>query len=245
MIGISGVSSGSAVDYAPGAFAGVASTGAGAKSSPSFAGQEGGTAAADDTAASSVVRLSADGKAAADADKPGQLTPDEQDEVRKLKARDREVRAHELAHQAAAGGLAGGASFSYQRGPDGVSYAVGGEVSISVRPGRTPEETVAIAQTVRAAALAPAEPSGQDRAVAAAASQLEAEARAEQTSAAREGDDGVPAEISGGASNAASNDEAPSADDGSTAGRVARAQSELSELYGRIAGRSSGFSASA
>ncbi|MBI5545514.1 MAG: hypothetical protein HY901_16640 [Deltaproteobacteria bacterium] len=100
--------------------------------------------------------------------------------VRELDARDRHVRAHEAAHQSAGGGLAGGASFSYETGPDGRQYAVAGEVSINVSPGKTPEETIAKAQKVRSAALAPPDPSSQDRAVAAMATQMEAKARLEQ-----------------------------------------------------------------
>jgi len=115
------------------------------------------------------------------------LSPEQLKEVEKLKARDREVRAHEMAHLAAAGGLAtSGASFTYQRGPDGVSYAIGGEVQIDTSSGSSPEETLRKAQTIRAAALAPAEPSGQDRAVAAKASQMEAEARSKQAAVERE-----------------------------------------------------------
>ena len=68
------------------------------------------------------------------------------------------MRAHEAARRAAAGGLGGAASFSYETGPDGKRYAVGGEVPVSLRSGRTPEETIANAQTVRSAALAPADP---------------------------------------------------------------------------------------
>ena len=60
-----------------------------------------------------------------------ELTEAETRQVRELQARDREVRAHEAAHKNAAGSLANGsASFSYQTGPDGRRYAVGGEVSI-------------------------------------------------------------------------------------------------------------------
>lgn len=100
--------------------------------------------------------------------------------VRSMQARDRQVHAHEQAHLAASGGLAiSGASYVYQKGPDGVSYAVGGEVSIDVSRGSTPEDTIARAALIRGAALAPADPSGQDRAVAAAASQMEQQARAE------------------------------------------------------------------
>lgn len=100
--------------------------------------------------------------------------------ISKLKARDTDVRQHEQAHLAAAGGLAtSGASYTYERGPNGVAYAVGGEVRIDTSPGNTPEETIARAHTIEAAALAPADPSGADRAVAVQAQQLEAQARAE------------------------------------------------------------------
>lgn len=100
--------------------------------------------------------------------------------VDKLKARDTEVRQHEQAHLAASGGLAtSGASYTYQRGPNGVNYAIGGEVNIDTSPGATPEETIRRAETIKAAALAPAEPSGPDRAVAAQAQQMENQARAE------------------------------------------------------------------
>ena len=100
--------------------------------------------------------------------------------VRSLQARDQQVRAHEQAHLAASGGLAtSGASYIYQKGSDGVSYAIGGEVTIDVSPGRTPQDTIARAETIRTAALAPADPSGQDRAVAAAASQMQQHAYAQ------------------------------------------------------------------
>lgn len=122
----------------------------------------------------------ADEKQAPEKSKPGELSPEDAAQVAKLKQVDRQVRQHEQAHMAAAGGMAtSGASYTYQKGPDGVNYAVGGEVSISTSPGRTPEETLRRAQTVRAAALAPADPSGQDRAVAAQASKMAMEARME------------------------------------------------------------------
>ncbi|MCB1890041.1 MAG: hypothetical protein KDH20_20720 [Rhodocyclaceae bacterium] len=119
------------------------------------------------------------------------LTEEEQKVVRELEARDREVRAHEAAHMRAGGDLVrGSASFSYQRGPDGQQYAVGGEVSIDTSAGSTPAETIAKAQRIRAAALAPAEPSSTDMQVAAEASRMAAQARAEQAAASREkGDD--------------------------------------------------------
>ena len=108
------------------------------------------------------------------------LTPEALALLSKLKSRDTEVRQHEQAHLAAAGGLAtSGASYTYERGPNGVDYAIGGEVNIDTAPGATPEETIARARVIQAAALAPAEPSGADRAVAAQASLMEQQARAE------------------------------------------------------------------
>lgn len=109
------------------------------------------------------------------------LSEDDQDTVQKLKARDREVRAHEQAHLSAGGGLiTRGASYTYQSGPDGQQYAVGGEVGIDVSPvPNDPAATLRKAEQIRRAALAPSDPSGQDRAVAAEASRLAAEARQE------------------------------------------------------------------
>lgn len=101
----------------------------------------------------------------------------EQEEIRQLAARDREVRAHEQAHAAVGGQYAGAPQYQFQRGPDGVRYAVGGEVSIDVSKAATPAETIRKMQIVRRAALAPAEPSPQDRRVAAQAAATEAEAR--------------------------------------------------------------------
>lgn len=109
------------------------------------------------------------------------LSEADQQQVRELKQRDREVRAHENAHQAAGAGLVqGGASFSLQRGPDGRSYAVGGEVKIDTSPENDPDQTIRKMQQVKRAALAPAEPSSTDRAVAAQAGQVEAQARQEK-----------------------------------------------------------------
>lgn len=103
----------------------------------------------------------------------------ERREISELAARDREVRAHEQAHMAVGGQYAGAASYSYKRGPDGVSYATGGEVPISTSKESSPQATIQKAQIIRRAALAPAEPSAQDRRVAAQAGVLEAEARKE------------------------------------------------------------------
>ena len=120
-------------------------------------------------------------------DSPEALTPDEERLVRQLKQRDREVRQHEQAHMAAGGGLVRGAAvYSYQTGPDKRRYAVGGEVSIDASGGRTPEETLSKARRIRAAALAPADPSPQDRSVAAMAGRMESDARMEIDKSRRE-----------------------------------------------------------
>ena len=108
------------------------------------------------------------------------LTQQEQKEVKRLKHRDAKVKAHELAHVAAGGGVVnGGAHYEYQLGPDGKRYAVGGHVNIDVSSEDNPETTVRKMQQVQKAALAPAEPSATDRAVAAKAARIETKARAE------------------------------------------------------------------
>ena len=103
-----------------------------------------------------------------------------EEQIAELRARDQEVRAHEQAHKAVGGQYAGAASFTYQSGPDGNRYAVGGEVSIDISPiPNDPQATISKMNTVKAAANAPAEPSGQDRAVAAQAQRVIAQAQAE------------------------------------------------------------------
>jgi hypothetical protein len=110
------------------------------------------------------------------------LSDEDQKKVKELEKRDQTVRTHEAAHIAAGGQyVKGGATYQYQKGPDGKMYAVGGEVSIDTSPVKgDPQATVAKMETIKAAALAPADPSGQDRAVAAEASQEEAQARQEE-----------------------------------------------------------------
>ena len=104
----------------------------------------------------------------------------EAQEIRKLQLRDREVRAHEAAHAAAGGAYAGSPSYTFERGADGQTYAVGGSVSIDMSPVKgDPEATLQKAQQVRAAALAPAQPSSQDMRVAQKAQAMAATARSE------------------------------------------------------------------
>lgn len=115
------------------------------------------------------------------------LSEDDEKRVQELQARDREVRAHEQAHARVGGQYASAPSYEMERGPDGKSYAVGGHVSISTAPvPGDPEATIRKMETVRRAALAPAEPSGQDRRVAAAADARRTDARAEINEIRRE-----------------------------------------------------------
>lgn len=110
---------------------------------------------------------------------PQNLSEQEKRQVQELQATDANVRSHEAAHKAAGGSLAGGASYTYERGPDNKMYAVAGEVSIAIGGGNTPEEKLSRAQQVRRAALAPSDPSPQDLKVAAQAISMEMDARAE------------------------------------------------------------------
>ena len=121
-------------------------------------------------------------------------------EIEQLKARDQEVRTHEQAHAATGGQYAGSPQYEYTTGPDNKRYITGGEVSIDVSEAKSPEETLRKMEQVRAAALAPAEPSSQDLKVAAEASQKAVEARtdiAEENREALSSTSGESAENSG------------------------------------------------
>lgn len=131
--------------------------------------------------------------------RPETQQAEEAAELQKLALRDREVRAHEAAHKGAAGQYGGATEYTYTRGPNGRQYATGGEVAIDVSVPGDPKEALRKAETIQRAALAPAKPSGQDRAVAARAAQMAAEARAElqqeqTTLATSEGDSTEDAE---------------------------------------------------
>ena len=99
-----------------------------------------------------------------------ELSNSEYTEIHELQTIDRKVRAHELAHISVGGRFAGGASYEYQTGPDNIQYAVGGEVPIYLITGNTPQETIQNMTQITAAALAPSDPSPQDRSVASTAS---------------------------------------------------------------------------
>jgi len=108
------------------------------------------------------------------------LTEEEKEAVEDLKKRDAEVRAHEQAHKSAGGSLVRGSSFNEEVGPDGKKYATGGEVQIDISEvPDDPQATIRKMEQIVRAALAPADPSTQDRMVASKASSIAAEARAE------------------------------------------------------------------
>ncbi|MGE5353364.1 MAG: putative metalloprotease CJM1_0395 family protein [Acidobacteriota bacterium] len=100
--------------------------------------------------------------------------------VEELEKIDRQVQQHEAAHQAAAGELFRGKSFTYRVGPDGKRYAVSGEVHIDTSASSlNPKATIAKMERIRRAASAPNDPSAQDMAVAAEAAKIEANAKAQ------------------------------------------------------------------
>lgn len=103
-------------------------------------------------------------------DEPGKPNPGEEAQIQELRDRDREVRSHEMAHSAAGGRHTGSPNYELERGPDGRMYAVNGDVSVDVAAVEgDARATIAKMRQVHRAALAPAQPSGQDRAVAARA----------------------------------------------------------------------------
>ncbi len=111
---------------------------------------------------------------------PQELTDEEEQQVRDLKKRDAEVKAHEQAHAAVGGSYASAPTYEYTTGPDNKQYAIGGEVQIDSAPvPNNPEATIRKMDIVIRAALAPAEPSSQDKQVAAQAAQTRAQAQAE------------------------------------------------------------------
>lgn len=108
---------------------------------------------------------------------PKELSDEEKAQVQELKARDQEVRAHENAHKNVGGGYTGAVEYEYTVGPDDQRYAIGGKVSIDTSPvAGDPEATLDKMRVVQSAALAPASPSGADRAVAARAAQISRDA---------------------------------------------------------------------
>jgi len=100
--------------------------------------------------------------------------------INQLKSRDQEVRSHEAAHASVGGSVTGSPNFSYEQGPDGKRYAVGGEVSVDLSSVKgDPKATIAKMQKVHAAALAPVHPSIQDTQVASTAAHIILQAQSE------------------------------------------------------------------
>jgi SprA-related family len=117
---------------------------------------------------------------AAGSQEQDELSSEDQKVVEELERRDQEVRTHEQAHKTAGGRYAGAIHLDYQVGPDGARYAVGGHVPIDVAPMKgDPEGTLRKMDIVIRAALAPADPSGADRQIAAQAAGQAAQARAD------------------------------------------------------------------
>ena len=105
--------------------------------------------------------------------------PEVRQEIRQLQLTEQEVIKHEQAHKSVGGSVTGPVSYTYTEGPDDQRYIDGGEVSINAKEGSTPEETLSILERVRAAALAPADPSPQDLRVAASAASRMQQVRSE------------------------------------------------------------------
>ncbi len=110
------------------------------------------------------------------------LSEEEERQISKLKDSDAKVKAHENAHAAAGGAAADAPTFEYTTGPDGKRYATSGEVQIDSSPVKgNPEATIRKMDIVIRAALAPADPSSQDLAVARQAQSDRAKAQVEQS----------------------------------------------------------------
>ncbi len=147
-----------------------------------------------------VVRREEDGASqSGQADATGRaMDSDDQALLSKLQARDAKVRGHEHSHIMAAGGQAQGLpQYTYQTGPDGRQYAVGGSVNISITTSGDAQASARQAETARRAALATGEPSIRDSLTAAQAGDMAARARQRAVdSYAGAGRSDVPSEIS-------------------------------------------------
>jgi hypothetical protein len=112
------------------------------------------------------------------------LSSAEKEQVKQLKALDKQVRDHEQEHLRVGGALvrSGGASFEYNIGPDGRLYAARGGVEVDSTPIKgDPQAAVDKAERLRKTALAAGlDASLQDRRVAAGAEHTERTAYAEQ-----------------------------------------------------------------
>jgi len=92
------------------------------------------------------------------------LDPAEEAVVNQLRARDSAVRQEEKAHAAAAGPYGSAPQYTYQIGPDGNAYAIGGHVDVSASLSGSAANRDRALATLQNAALAPNAPSGADMA---------------------------------------------------------------------------------
>ncbi len=125
-------------------------------------------------------------------------TDEENEEIETLEERDADVKRHEQAHFQAGGKYASPPKYEYQTGPDGKRYAVGGSVDIDMSEvPDDPQATLEKARVIKRAALAPEDPSAQDRKVARQADHMATDAQRqiseEQSSASKEVVAGMPA----------------------------------------------------
>ena len=79
--------------------------------------------------------------------------PEVKAEINELELTEKEVIVHEQAHKAVGGSVTGPITYTHTEGPDGKRYISGGEVSINMKEGATPEETLEILEKVKAAAF--------------------------------------------------------------------------------------------
>lgn len=108
------------------------------------------------------------------------LTLEQQEELLQMQQRDQEVRLHEQQHASVGGQHTGSPQYEYTTGPDGKQYVVEGSVSVDLSPiAGDPNATIEKMRQVKAAALAPAEPSNADKEAAARADAHIAQATAE------------------------------------------------------------------
>jgi len=96
----------------------------------------------------------------------------EKEKIEELKKRDAEVKAHEAAHKSNGGSYAGEVVMAYTVGPDGKQYAKSGYVNFNMAPESTPSQTIAKANAIYRAAMAPTDPSSADLAVAQQAKEM-------------------------------------------------------------------------
>ena len=142
-------------------------------------GRDSGGADGDETAGK-------DGGDDKDIQDPARLSEADLAQIRQLSLQDSKVRLNEEAHVRVGGQYASShRPMIIETGPDNRQYAVSGEVSFNDTPiAGNPEATIRKLSIVKKAALAPAEPSTQDRAVANKASngitQAQARLRAQQ-----------------------------------------------------------------